>query len=320
MTSSRSRLAPFVLAALLGGAAAAAPPTPPGGPSEEARRALAERDVPFEAQAFVSAAGEGDLALVELFLAAGMPASTRDAWGTSALLEAARNDRADVLARLLAGGAKPGEAQGGEPPLTGAAEAGSLAALRVLLAAGADPDQPADPEKGPGGTPLQRACAAESWAAARLLVEAGANPSRAAPPLAPPLVLASESGHAPTVSLLLSSGADPNARGAGGATPLRLAAWNGHVEAVRILLVGGANVAAERAALLNGRPGQPLKPEIRSLLRNPPKAKPPAARKTPAPAVRPTAPAARHGALAGGAGPARGRAVPRLRARRRTAA
>lgn len=257
-----------------------APPTPrPETAAEKARRALAERDVPFEAHAFVGAAAEGDLALVDLFLDAGMPASTRDAWGTSALLEAARSDRAEVLARLLARGARPGEAQGGEPPVTGAAETGSLAALKVLLAAGADPDQAADPSRGQGGTPLQRACAAEAWEAARLLLEAGAKASLAAPPLAPPLFLAAESGHAPTVALLLAAGADPNARGPGGAAPIWLPVWNGHVEVVRQLLLAGADVAADRATLLKGRPGRPVKPEIRKLLRNPPK--PPARRAAP---------------------------------------
>jgi hypothetical protein len=249
-----------------------APPAPRAqAPAETARRALAERNVPFEPHAFLAAAAEGDLALVDLFLDAGMPAATRDQWGGSALLEASRNDRSEVLSRLLARGAKAGDAPGGEPPLAIAAESGSLGALKALLAAGADPDQPADPAKGPGGTPLQRSCAAEAWEAARLLLEGGANARLAAPPLAPPLFLAAESGHAPTVALLLGRGADPNARGTGGAAPIWLPVWNGHVEVVRLLLLAGADVRADRATLLKGRPGQPVKPEIRKLLKNPPK-------------------------------------------------
>ncbi len=270
------RIAALALAAA-GVPALARPPAPTPraeSPAEKARRELALRDVPFEAHDFLAAAADGDAGLVELFLDAGMPASTRDRYGTSALLEAARANRPAVLALLLARGAKPGEAQGGEPPLAGAAEAGSLDAVRVLLEAGADPDQAADPAKGPGGTPLQRACAAESWAAARLLLEAGSSPSLAAPSLAPPLVLASESGHSPTVALLLAKGADPNGRGPGGARPLAAAAWNGHVEVVRLLLLAGADAKSERAALLKGRPGHPVSPEIRKLLRNPPKAAP----------------------------------------------
>jgi len=280
--SPRLRAILVLVAAASGAPASARPPTPTPRvetPAEAARRALASRDVPFEPHEFLVAASAGDLALVDLFLDAGMPASTRDQWGTSALLEAARNDRADVVARLLARGAKPGEAPGGEPPLTAAAETGSLRAARALLAAGADPDQTADPAKGPGGTPLQRACAAEAWEAARLLLEAGASPVRAAPPLAAPLFLASETGHAPTVALLLGRGADPNARGPGGAAPIWLPVWNGHVEVVRLLLLAGADVKADRETLLKGRPGQPVKPEIRKLLRNPPK---------PAPGTKPT--------------------------------
>ncbi|MFN7988471.1 MAG: ankyrin repeat domain-containing protein [Thermoanaerobaculia bacterium] len=287
MIRSPRGLAPLLCVLALSAAATRAdgaprPPTPvprAETAAEKARRELAARDVPFEPHAFLGAAALGDLPLVDLFLDAGMPASTRDQWGTSALLEAARNDRAEVVARLLARGAKPGEAPGGEPPLAVAAEAGSLGALRALLSSGADPDQPADPSKGPGGTPLQRACAAEAWGAARLLLEAGASPSRSAPSLAPPLFLAAETGHAPTVALLLERGADPNARGPGGAAPIWLPAWNGHVEVVRLLLLAGADVRADREMLLRGRPGRPVSPEIRKLLRNPPK---------PAPAPKPS--------------------------------
>ena len=273
----RASLLPGLLAlAVLAGCASASPASavsPPRAeaPAARARRSLAKRDVPFEPHAFLSAAAEGDLALVDLFLDAGGPAATRDQWGNCALLEASRTDRPEIVARLLARGAKPGDAPGGEPPLTAAAEAGSLGALKALLAAGADRDQPADPAKGPGGTPLQRACSAESWEAARLLLEGGASPGLAAPPLAPPLFLAAESGHAPTVALLLARGADPNARGSGGAAPVWLPVWNGHVEVVRLLLLGGADVTHDRATLLKGRPGHPVKPEIRKLLRNPPK-------------------------------------------------
>lgn len=291
MASSSARTTARRLAvafAVLAGAASAtvfalaAPPAARAqSPAEKARQALAERNVPFETHAFLAAAAEGDPALLELFLEAGMPAATRDQWGNSALLEASRNDRSAVVARLLERGVRPGDAPGGEPPLTAAAESSSLAALATLLGAGADPDQAADPAKGPGGTPLQRACAAESWDAARLLLEAGARPSLAAPPLAPPLFLAAESGHAPTVALLLGKGADPNARGTGGAAPIWLPVWNGHVEVVRLLLLAGADVKADRATLLKGRPGQPVKPEIRKLLKNPPK--PAAATKKPRP-------------------------------------
>lgn len=268
-----------VLAGAVCGPAVAnpAPPAPRAqAPADKARHTLAERGVPFESHAFFAAAAGGDLALVDLFLEAGMPAAARDQWGNSALLEASRNDRTGVVERLLARGAKPGDAPGGEPPLTVAAEAGSLGALKALLAARADPDQAADPAKGPGGTPLQRACAAEAWEAARVLLEGGARAPLSAPPLAPPLFLAAESGHAPTVALLLANGADPNVRGTGGAAPIWLPVWNGHVEVVRLLLLAGADVRADRATLLKGRPGQPVKPEIRKLLKNPPKPTAPA--------------------------------------------
>lgn len=280
----RLRALVFLAAAMGGGSVFARPPTPTPRVetrAEAARRTLAERDVAFEPHAFFAAAAEGNLALVDLFLDAGMPAATRDQWGNSALLEASRSDRPDVITRLLGRGAKPNDAPGGEPPLTAAAESKSLGALKALLAAGADPDAAADPAKGPGGTPLQRACATEAWESARLLIDGGAKPSLAAAPLAPPLFLAAESGHAPTVALLLAKGADPNARGTGGAAPIWLPVWNGHVEVVRLLLLAGADVKADRVTLLKGRPGQPVKPEIRKLLKNPPKPTAPAKKPRP---------------------------------------
>ncbi|HMM37001.1 MAG TPA: ankyrin repeat domain-containing protein, partial [Thermoanaerobaculia bacterium] len=105
----------------------------------------------------------------------------------------------------------------------------------------------------------------------------------AAPSMPSPLFLAAESGHAPTVALLLAKGADPNVRGPGGAAPIWLPVWNGHVEVVRLLLLAGADVRSDRPTLLKGRPGHPVKPEIRRLLRTPPK---PVATKRPAPGPR----------------------------------
>jgi hypothetical protein len=77
--------------------------------------------------------------------------------------------------------------------------------LRLLLAAGADPNLPSD-----RGTPLHEAVAGD-W------------------------------GSPTSVRVLLEAGADPNALDREGRTPLMLAAQNGEVECIRLLLAHGAD-------------------------------------------------------------------------------
>jgi ankyrin repeat protein len=91
-----------------------------------------------------------------------------------------------------------------------------------------------------GSTPLLFAARNGDVASARLLLEAGADPNDALPDGTSALVLAAHSGHGDVGKLLLEKGADPNAFGIGYAA-LHAAVLRSEVELVRALLEYGAD-------------------------------------------------------------------------------
>lgn len=148
---------------------------------------------------------EGENAVVRL-LRAGVSAETVDEEGASALYLAAVSDRPGVVRLLLAAGADPDRAcgpEGGDLPLCGAACGGHTEVAEALLAVGARPDL----REQFGFTALR-------WAVGL--------------------------GHARTAEVLLAYGADPCLPGPGGESPLLLAARRGSLETVRALLRHGA--------------------------------------------------------------------------------
>lgn len=166
-----------------------------------------------------SAVYEGrDDALVAL-LRSGVPAEATDQDGQSALYAAAVSDEAGAVRVLLAAGADPERASGpdgGDLPLCGAAVGGHTEVVLALLAAGARPDR----REAYGFTAL-------AWAVGQ--------------------------GHAATVEALLAHGADPGLPGPGGGTPdgeppLVTAARRGSPSTVRALLRHGAGAREEALA------------------------------------------------------------------------
>jgi ankyrin repeat protein len=172
------------------------------------------------------AAYHGDLDLVESLLEAGADATLANAFGTSAITEAAIAGNAAILKALLDAGADPNfENPEGETPLMAVARTGQVDAARVLLEAGAEVNATEDW----GGQ------SAIMWAAAR--------------------------GNAEMIRFLAANGADVDARGVvrqwprkviteprpkdmnkGGFTPLLYAARGGCLECVRHLIAGGADI------------------------------------------------------------------------------
>ncbi|WNI25328.1 ankyrin repeat domain-containing protein [Streptomyces sp. ITFR-16] len=158
-----------------------------------------------DGQRLSAALYEGDDAVVRL-LRAGVPAESVDEEGTSALYLAAVSDRPGAVRLLLAAGADPDRACGpeaGDLPLCGAACGGHTEVVEALLSAGARPDL----REQFGFTALR-------WAVGL--------------------------GHARTAEVLLAYGADPCLPGPEGESPLLLAARRGSLETVRALLRRGA--------------------------------------------------------------------------------
>lgn len=240
--------------------------------SNPARRQLERRGVAFTPEAFLTAARTGDVESVELFLDAGMDPNAANSYGSTALVEASRNGKLDVIRLLIERKADldrvPPE---GEPAIAEAVQHDQVEAIKLLAASGADVNRTGN--SGQGGTPLSRAASLKRWEAVRALLDAGAAPDASGKNVSA-LFEAAQAGEVPIVKLLLEKGADPNLRAPGGAAPIWFPVWDGKTEVVRALLEGGADVRKDRDMLLKGLGGKPIKPEIKRLLQNPPKAKP----------------------------------------------
>jgi ankyrin repeat protein len=91
-----------------------------------------------------------------------------------------------------------------------------------------------------GATPLLFTARVGDVESARLLLEAGADPNDAQPDGVSALVLAAHSGNGGVGALLLEHGADPNAMGSGYA-PLHAAVLRSDLALVKALLARGAN-------------------------------------------------------------------------------
>jgi ankyrin repeat protein len=91
-----------------------------------------------------------------------------------------------------------------------------------------------------GSTALVFAALSGDPESARLLIAAGANPNEGEADGNSALVLAAFNGNGPVASILLDAGADPNAAGAG-YTALHAAAMRGDLQTVKKLLAKGAD-------------------------------------------------------------------------------
>jgi hypothetical protein len=156
------------------------------------------------------------------------------------LVRAVGEDALDVAAALLALGVSPDALDG--RPLAVAARAGYIEMLRLLLDAGADPNN-----VGPQGqSPLVLAVIHRNDDAIDALLAAGADPDGTAG--AHPLLFAVDTR---TAERLLEAGASPDARDANGGTALAGAVMLGDQAMVELLLEHGADVNATDSA---GRP------------------------------------------------------------------
>ena len=159
----------------------------------------------------------------------------------SPVADAAMTGDIAAVRALLADGADVNAAQGdGMTALHWAAERGHAELAEMLLYAGAV----VEPVTRIGGyTPLHIAARTGSGSVALLLLDAGADPAATASGTGTtPLHLAAAAGSAPLLTALIERGADPNAREDGwGQTPLMFAASANRADAIRALLAAGAD-------------------------------------------------------------------------------
>ena len=180
-------------------------------------------------------------AALSLALVLGGEGAVHAQTGASLLADAARRQDAEAVRALLRAGADVDQPRGdGATALHWAAYRDDVEMVRLLLASGAA----VDPANALGVTPLWLAANNGSPAAVEALLASGADPSRALPSGETPLMTASRTGSAVAVRALLAAGADPHAREhAHEQTALMWAAAQGHPEVVRRLLAAGARVA-----------------------------------------------------------------------------
>ena len=130
-----------------------------------------------------------------------------------------------------------------ESPVADAAMRGDVAAVRALIAEGAD----VNAAQGDGMTALHWAASNRNSGLARVLLEAGADVGVGTRiGHYTPLHVAAQAGAGEVVEMLLGAGANPElaTRAGGGARPLHLAAASGNARAVAALVAAGADVNA----------------------------------------------------------------------------
>ncbi len=144
-----------------------------------------------------------------------------------------------------------------ESPLFTAIHQGHDQIVKLLLAAGANPDK----VNAWGQTPLHEAREKDFVQIMQLLLSGGADPNKGDSDGRTPLFNAALYGQDRIVKLLLDSGADPNKGAPSGGRPLYIAIVNGRTEIVKLLLAaravcgvagGGAAHAAELVAANTG--------------------------------------------------------------------
>jgi ankyrin len=185
----------------------------------------------------------GHRKVIALLVERGAVVDTPDLNGVRPLQYARMRQRSLAIELLLSLGARPDD-------LFDAVNAGDVARVQALLAAGADVDA-----AGLSGTPLHLAVSVGQVGIAVMLIDAGADLEAGGDPAgARPLHMAAYSNQPEAAKLLIDRGADVDARDALERTALGVAAAYGYADVVATLLAHQAdpNVVALESC------GQPL--------------------------------------------------------------
>jgi ankyrin repeat protein len=205
----------------------------------------------FGATPLYAAAAHPDPAMAEKLLAAGADPNAPLMSGETPLMEASRRGNLATVRLLLSKNANPNtrESNGGQNALMWAVSQRQAAVVEELIKHGADVQAGSKS----GFTPLMFAAQQGDEDSARILLRAGAKPNDAQPKTGlTPLMIASAMANVKAVDVLLDNGADPNLADANGYTSLHrvvrdsdyginLAAKDSILTIVKSLLKHGAN-------------------------------------------------------------------------------
>jgi hypothetical protein len=149
--------------------------------------------------------------------------------------------------------------------LRDAADRGDVAEIERLIAAGADPNAF---EGTSGLTPLQQAASNGHVAAIAVLLKAGARVDGADNGGVTPLMFAARRARSAAIAALVAAGADVHRTTNYGNTALHYASWYGQVDAARVLLEAGAktDVRNQDGFLYGKRPIDEVRCAARSLV------------------------------------------------------
>ncbi len=169
--------------------------------------------------------------MLELLIEAGADVNATNSIGETALTYAVNGGRIECVRILLKAGANPNQPA---HMLGNAASIGDQEMVLLLLEAGADINAPGTMT---GGTPLDEAISGGHNEVAKKLLEAGADPNiqtdRGAKGTA--LISATRKGNAEMVKLLLKAGADPSLKNRWGNDALHYAVEKGLTEIEQML-------------------------------------------------------------------------------------
>lgn len=190
--------------------------------------------------AFLIAASEGYVELLDLTLQHGADVRSLDSYRGTALIRAAERGHAAVVGRLLQAGVavdhvnRLGWTALHEAVLLGKGTPQYVDTVRLLIAAGADRNKPAERD---GITPVQ-AARSQTEVAAVLATKLPSSPTAA-------LLAAAAAGDANQVAAALAAGAPLESRDDNLRTALLLASLNDRVEVARLLVALGADPDAQ---------------------------------------------------------------------------
>ena len=180
-----------------------------------------------------------DLATVDRLLHAGADANVADDNGVTALERAAENASEAMVEKLLAAGASPNTTRSsGLSPLMTAARTGNLAVIDTLLAHGADVNATITTTH---SSALMWAIAESHLAAVRALLAAGADPYVSTAKGFTPLMFAARNGDIEMATTLISAGVSVNETGVDGTHALPYAIISGQNQFALFLLEQGAD-------------------------------------------------------------------------------